>query len=199
MTSRKTKSVPYKVGYGRPPLHTRFRKGRSGNPGGRPRRAAREGVKALALREAYRRITVKENGRALAMPAIQAIMRRQVGLAATGNVQAQRAVLAAIQTIEFENEFENVVDAVVADFEARHAALAAVQSTGQEIVPAAAASNTGSAMSYTEAARRIRALLRLDEKPGADAETKASGAPQSGNGERPGAVSRAPGAEGRTP
>src|SRR5215470_17971203 len=118
MNSRKTRSVPYKVGYGRPPLHTRFRKGRSGNPGGRPRRAAREGVKALALREAYRRITVKENGRALAMPAIQAIMRRQVGLAATGNVQAQRAVLAAIQTIEFENEFENVVDAVVADFEA---------------------------------------------------------------------------------
>ena len=27
------------VGYGRPPLHTRFRKGQSGNPGGRPRRA----------------------------------------------------------------------------------------------------------------------------------------------------------------
>jgi hypothetical protein len=25
----------YKVGAGRPPLHTRFRKGQSGNPGGR--------------------------------------------------------------------------------------------------------------------------------------------------------------------
>jgi hypothetical protein len=25
----------YKVGPGRPPLHTRFRKGQSGNPGGR--------------------------------------------------------------------------------------------------------------------------------------------------------------------
>ena len=28
----------YAVGYGKPPLHTRFRKGHSGNPRGRPRR-----------------------------------------------------------------------------------------------------------------------------------------------------------------
>jgi len=27
----------YKVGYKKPPLHTRFRKGQSGNPRGRPR------------------------------------------------------------------------------------------------------------------------------------------------------------------
>jgi hypothetical protein len=27
---------PYEVGYGRPPQHTRFQKGQSGNPGGRP-------------------------------------------------------------------------------------------------------------------------------------------------------------------
>lgn len=31
-------SPGYAVGYGKPPLHTRFRKGQSGNPAGRPRR-----------------------------------------------------------------------------------------------------------------------------------------------------------------
>ena len=31
---------PYEVGYGKPPRHTRFVKGRSGNPRGRPRKAA---------------------------------------------------------------------------------------------------------------------------------------------------------------
>lgn len=33
----------YEVGYGKPPVHSRFQKGRSGNPRGRPRRE-REGV-----------------------------------------------------------------------------------------------------------------------------------------------------------
>src|SRR5437899_12255406 len=105
MTSGKKKSAPYRVGYGKPPLHTQFRKGQSGNPGGRPRRTASERAKALALREAYRTVTVKERGRVLALPTIQAILRSQIALAAEGNVQAQRAVLEAIQTIEHENVF----------------------------------------------------------------------------------------------
>ena len=39
-TTRKRKAAAslYAVGYGKPPLHTRFRKGQSGNPSGRPRR-----------------------------------------------------------------------------------------------------------------------------------------------------------------
>jgi len=33
---------PYRVGYGRPPLETRFKPNQSGNPKGRPRRRSRE-------------------------------------------------------------------------------------------------------------------------------------------------------------
>ena len=36
----------YAVGYGKPPVHTRFRKGQSGNPAGRPRRRDRSGEPA---------------------------------------------------------------------------------------------------------------------------------------------------------
>ena len=32
------------VGYGNPPVHTRFRKGQSGNPGGRPKRKHFSGI-----------------------------------------------------------------------------------------------------------------------------------------------------------
>jgi hypothetical protein len=32
-----SQDLPDQVGYGRPPRHTRFRKGRSGNPKGRPK------------------------------------------------------------------------------------------------------------------------------------------------------------------
>jgi hypothetical protein len=46
---------------------------------------------------------VQEGGRARALPAIQAVLRSQIALAAKGNVQAQRAVLTAIQGIEQEN------------------------------------------------------------------------------------------------
>jgi hypothetical protein len=84
MTSTK-KSRGYAIGYGKPPLHTRFAKGRSGNPGGRPRGTSVERAKALALEEAYRSGTVKEGGRAVALPAIQVILRRQIALGAKGN------------------------------------------------------------------------------------------------------------------
>jgi hypothetical protein len=35
-------STPPEVGYGKPPLHTRFQKGKSGNPKGRPAASADE-------------------------------------------------------------------------------------------------------------------------------------------------------------
>ena len=128
-TTRNTKSVPYTVGYGKPPLHTQFRKGQSGNPGGRPRRTVPESAKALALQEAYRTVTVDEDGKALALPAIQAILRSQVALAAKGNVQAQLAVVAAIQKIEQENA--KVAEEAVREVSFR-LALAQARGTTQE-------------------------------------------------------------------
>jgi Family of unknown function (DUF5681) len=34
---KKLRGGGYQVGYGKPPVHSRFRKGQSGNPRGRPR------------------------------------------------------------------------------------------------------------------------------------------------------------------
>jgi hypothetical protein len=90
------------VGYGKPPLRTRFRKGQSGNAGGRPRGMTAGRAKALALKEAYRMVNVKAGDRIIALPALQAILRSQVALAAKGNGPAQRAVIEAVQAIERE-------------------------------------------------------------------------------------------------
>ena len=108
MNDRSTKNPdgnkprPYAIGYGRPPVHTRFRKGVSGNPrgGSRAQRAAR--VSALALKEAYRMVTVREGDKVTSLPAIQAVMRSQVALAVKGNGPAQRALIAAIHAMEQE-------------------------------------------------------------------------------------------------
>jgi Family of unknown function (DUF5681) len=90
------------VGYGKPPVHSRFRKGQSGNPGGRPRGITAGRANALALKEAYRMVNVKAGDKIIALPALQAILRSQVALAAKGNGPAQRAVVEAVQAIERE-------------------------------------------------------------------------------------------------
>jgi hypothetical protein len=198
MTSRNTKSVRYQVGYRKPPSHTQFRKGQSGNPGGRPRRAASERAKALALREAYRTVTVKEGGRALALPAIQAILRSQIALAAKGNVQAQRAVLAAIHAIEQEDV--EAAERAARSLQAERAALATIRAIEQQNVEAAPdAGNPGRNMSYAEAARRVSSLLGLDKerKPKSEQDERAAGAAQSGNGEAPRVAPREPHVDAR--
>jgi|SRR5579871_3077161 len=99
MTGPQTTSASYEVGYRKPPRHTQFQKGQSGNPGGRPRRPARR-LDELALYEAYRTTIVMEDGHAEPTPAIQAVLRRQLESAAGGNVRAQRDILTMIQHIE---------------------------------------------------------------------------------------------------
>jgi hypothetical protein len=128
----------YEVGYGKPPKHTRFQKGQSGNPGGRRRGMTQERAKALALKEAYRKLPVADGDGVRAMPAIQAIMRSQVALAARGNGPAQRAVITAVRAIEEELAAKAVAD------DARMEAL-----------------RPKTAADYRQAARRIGYLLKL--------------------------------------
>ena len=69
MTSSKKQKKPrgrYAIGYGKPPLHTRFAKGQSGNPGGRPARpqgTSLERARALALEEAFVHPGTRAGGR----------------------------------------------------------------------------------------------------------------------------------------
>ena len=92
----------YAVGYGKPPAHTRFRRGRSGNPGGRPRGMTAGRATALALKELYRPVTVREGDKLVKLPAIQAVLRSKVALAAKGNGPAQRALFEIARAIERE-------------------------------------------------------------------------------------------------
>jgi Family of unknown function (DUF5681) len=80
----------YEVGYGKPPPHRRFRKGQSGNPGGRPRGITGGRAMKLVVKEAYRMVRVKEGDRVLSIPALAAVVRSLIALAAKGNGPAQR-------------------------------------------------------------------------------------------------------------
>jgi len=99
---KKVLSGDYKVGYGRPPSETRFRKGVCGNPGGRPRGMTAGRAKRLALQEAYRPITVREGDEVFTLPTIQAVMRQQGRIAAKGNGPALRHFIDRVHAIEQE-------------------------------------------------------------------------------------------------
>jgi hypothetical protein len=100
------------IGYGRPPNWTRFPKGRSGNPKGRPRRAAAKGAKSgspsLAPSEQddrlraglQRTIEVTDRGERRTMTAADVVQQAQIVAATKGNVIAQRDVLRAERELE---------------------------------------------------------------------------------------------------
>lgn len=57
------KGLGEKVGYGKPPLHSRFQPGQSGNPRGRPN--GTKNLKTDLAEELAERVQITENGRLL--------------------------------------------------------------------------------------------------------------------------------------
>ena len=92
----------YEVGYGKPPLHTRFKKGQSGNPRGRP-----PGAKNLStlLSEALNEpVTVSENGGRRKISKREAIMKQLVNRSAKGDWRAVKLLIDILQDIERRTE-----------------------------------------------------------------------------------------------
>ena len=86
------------VGYGRPPLHSRFKPGRSGNPRGRPK-----GARNLACEVASilgERVTVTENGQRKRITKLQAAIKQLVNRAASGEPRATKLLLSVVQAGE---------------------------------------------------------------------------------------------------
>ena len=73
----------YEVGYGRPPKTTRFRKGQSGNPKGRPKEA--RGVLASLKRELDSPITIREGNREVRVSKAEAMAKRVIASALKGD------------------------------------------------------------------------------------------------------------------
>jgi hypothetical protein len=89
----KKKSSAYEVGYGRPPTATRFKKGRSGNPRGRPVGSSSRRAMELVLQEIFRPIKIREGDRVSSISGLQVAVRQLVAQAAKGNGPAVRLLI----------------------------------------------------------------------------------------------------------
>ena len=76
----------YEVGYGKPPKHTRFEPGQSGNPKGRPK--GRKNFKTEFIEEFSELVTIVENGKKIRISKQRALIKKLFIMAADGNIKA---------------------------------------------------------------------------------------------------------------
>jgi hypothetical protein len=88
----------YAVGYGKPPLHTRFQKGQSGNPKGRPR--GRKNMSTLLSNALNGSVVVVENGRRKKITKREAIVTQLVNKSAAADLKATQIVLAMLRDVD---------------------------------------------------------------------------------------------------
>src|ERR1700730_12555478 len=99
MQAPKRRGVPmadsesvYQVGPGRPPLHTRFKKGESGSPGGRSAKSL-PALLADALNET---VVVTIDGRRRTITKREAIVTQMVDKSASADLRATKSVISSI-------------------------------------------------------------------------------------------------------
>jgi hypothetical protein len=109
------KNTNYQIGYGRPPQHTRFRPGKSGNPKGRPK--DRPSAHALLLEEASKLVKVKTGDKIVQVPRMRALMRKLLDLGLQGNVAAMRLALAYLSMAHAEAQLTHPHEAPLSDDE----------------------------------------------------------------------------------
>jgi uncharacterized protein DUF5681 len=92
----------YEVGYGKPPPHTRFRKGQSGNPRGRP--AGAKNLKTLLADALNEFVVVTENGGQHKITKREAIVTQLVNRSATADWRAIKILFDILRDIEGQSE-----------------------------------------------------------------------------------------------
>lgn len=92
----------YSVGYGKPPRHTRFTKGQSGNPRGRPRGA--KNLKTLLNQALNECVIVTENGGRRKVTKREAVIAQLVNRSATADWRAIKILLDLVRELEDQSD-----------------------------------------------------------------------------------------------
>ena len=88
----------YDVGYRKPPRHSRFKKGQSGNPRGRP--SGSKNLSTLLSEALDEPVIVAENGKRRKISKRQAVITQLVNQSAKGDWRAAKILLDILHDIE---------------------------------------------------------------------------------------------------
>jgi len=92
MTEKKKRD--YKVGYGKPPRHSKWKPGQSGNPKGKPK--GRKNMRTILSDVLESMVTITENGKSRRVKFLQALAHQMAAKALNGSPRDQIAILKAI-------------------------------------------------------------------------------------------------------
>ncbi|SDD50728.1 DUF5681 domain-containing protein [Ruegeria marina] len=95
----------YEIGYGKPPKHSRFKKGQSGNPGGRQKGSRNFNTDLDEVLS--KRVTVTENGKTREITSRAAALQRLREKALNGNNRALEQFLALAQKRSEEKDAQS--------------------------------------------------------------------------------------------
>jgi hypothetical protein len=117
---------PYAVGYGRPPLHSRFKPGQSGNPKGRAKGS--QNLRTILKRVSNEQIQIREGDRTRRMSRMEARVRTTYARAFKRDPKALASLIMLWRQIGLTDSDETTTGvlqgpeyaAIVADFLARH-------------------------------------------------------------------------------
>lgn len=94
MKKKKSES-DYDVGYRKPPKHTQFKPGKSGNPKGRPKR--RKNYTTIVREALSKKVAVSEGGRVREVSYAEAVVMALTAKALKGDVRAAESLLRLMQ------------------------------------------------------------------------------------------------------
>ena len=101
MSDEKKPTGGYPIGYGKPPAQTRFKKGQSGNPTGRPKGTPNF---ATALEQALNeQVVVNEGGQRRTVSKLEATVKQLVNKATLGDPRATQQVLGVLHVLDGES------------------------------------------------------------------------------------------------
>lgn len=91
------RGATFSVGYGKPPVHTRFKPGQSGNSRGR--RKGQRNIHTVLDEALSQRITIREGNRTRSLTKLDAVILTMVNAALKGDAKAQASLITMMRSL----------------------------------------------------------------------------------------------------